>query len=721
MDQNLSFMTRFLSIVLTSIFFAVSLSITAQKELEKDSLNAEDEFFLSEIESLMSTEISTAGKKSEKVADIPASVVIITREDVEKYGYNSLMDIIQSVPGFYNLGNANFQGNYNFGVRGFSSSGEFNDVMVLLNGVNQMEDFSNSFNIERFDVPIEAIDRVEVIRGPMAVLYGSNAFMGVINIITNEKQNDKDNKVAVSASSLYTQEASIRFSGQENDLKYTLNYGIKNSEGMDVPYSSLVLNEDSVLPANYVDLNETTKGHLGINRQFANLSLQHNGVSANFNLNSSSIGRFALRSQDLSESNIEILSGNFKLGFEKELHKIYRFNLTHTYSFNRFHIDNDYRGGTTNYGSFDTRSIANETELLNHFTLMDNLNFTLGASVRYVPDVDRTLDYPVVGRPNVFSQLVDGESINTCASFIQANYSPIERLKITAGIRAENTEDFEAEFFIGEGGDSTAHILPGEAKNGGIQFAPRIATIFSITPQQHIKLLYGVSKKRPAYVHFYNVSNQQLEAPKISTMESLELNYLGNFNNFLGVNFSTFYNKTEDLLLRRIVTLPNGINVAKNDNNLAVSTQGIEASFIVTPSYKMKIEFSTTYQNSQYTNSEFEDVAVYLSPDLLMYLKARYDITNKISIGLKSNYVAGMNSELNITTLEKSGSDSPSNFTIDANIRMKDIFGSFFAQAFITNITDQEVRYPTVFSFSNPDQGMLGFGRRLQLKIGYQF
>lgn len=76
-------------------------------------------------------------------------------------------------------------GSVNYGVRGLYSKGNFGNMAILVNGVSQMEDGKRSYPLEKVNVPVQAIDRIEVIQGPISVIYGSSAFLGVINIITN--------------------------------------------------------------------------------------------------------------------------------------------------------------------------------------------------------------------------------------------------------------------------------------------------------------------------------------------------------------------------------------------------------------------------------------------------------------------------------------------------------------------------------------------------------
>ncbi|RLC00667.1 MAG: hypothetical protein DRI57_32005 [Deltaproteobacteria bacterium] len=131
---------------------------------------------------LLNLEITTAGKKAEKVSEIPASVVIVTREDIETHGYQTLQEILENVPGFYAIDNMS-ENDVTFGVRGFWSPYSKN-MVLMINGVSQLEFVTEfSFPLDKACVPVEAIDRIEVVRGPMSVIYGSNAFLGAITTL----------------------------------------------------------------------------------------------------------------------------------------------------------------------------------------------------------------------------------------------------------------------------------------------------------------------------------------------------------------------------------------------------------------------------------------------------------------------------------------------------------------------------------------------------------
>jgi iron complex outermembrane receptor protein len=140
-----------------------------------------------DLEALMNLEVPkvyAASKIEQKTTEAPSSITIITSDEVKKYGYRTLADVLQSVQGL----NVSYDRNYAFlGARGISL-GDFNSrVLLLVNGHRVNNNLSDGAPIGTdFLLDIDLVDRVEVIRGPGSVLYGNNAFFGVINVITRQ-------------------------------------------------------------------------------------------------------------------------------------------------------------------------------------------------------------------------------------------------------------------------------------------------------------------------------------------------------------------------------------------------------------------------------------------------------------------------------------------------------------------------------------------------------
>lgn len=167
-----------------SKFFLLPLLLATAAAMAAPAAKAVDLTELS-LETLLNMDVPkvyAASKIEQKTTQAPAAITVLTSDDVKKHGYQTLGELLQSVPGF----NVSNDRNYAFlGARGVSL-GDFNDrVLVLVNGHRANNNFNDGAFIDNaFLLDMELVDRVEVIRGPSAVLYGNNAFFGVVNVIT---------------------------------------------------------------------------------------------------------------------------------------------------------------------------------------------------------------------------------------------------------------------------------------------------------------------------------------------------------------------------------------------------------------------------------------------------------------------------------------------------------------------------------------------------------
>lgn len=132
------------------------------------------------------TIVVTASGFAQSLRDAPASISVVTRSDLEKKPFNNLMDAVRDIEGISVVGSASEQ---DIAVRGLP--GEY--TLILVDGKRQNTRDSRPNGSGGFEAgfipPLEAIERIEVIRGPMSSLYGSDAMGGVINIITRKSTN----------------------------------------------------------------------------------------------------------------------------------------------------------------------------------------------------------------------------------------------------------------------------------------------------------------------------------------------------------------------------------------------------------------------------------------------------------------------------------------------------------------------------------------------------
>jgi outer membrane receptor for ferrienterochelin and colicins len=138
------------------------------------------------IEDLMKMEIEPvfgASRRLQPVTEAPSSVTIITAEDITRFGYRTLAEILQGVRGFY----VSDDRNYSYaGTRGFAQPGDYNTRVLLLIDGHRINDavYDQAPIGHELGLDVTTFDRVEIIRGPSSSLYGTNAFFAVVNVIT---------------------------------------------------------------------------------------------------------------------------------------------------------------------------------------------------------------------------------------------------------------------------------------------------------------------------------------------------------------------------------------------------------------------------------------------------------------------------------------------------------------------------------------------------------
>ena len=161
------------------------------------------------LEELVNIHVTSVSKKETDLFTAPAAVYVITQDDIHRSGMRSLPELLRMVPG---MDVARIDANHwAVSVRGFNDQYAKN-LLVLIDGrtIYAPVDAGVFWNVQ--DVPLDDIERIEVIRGPGATLWGANAVNGVINIITKSAKDTQGGLAAVTY-------------GTEDQPRTTLQYG----------------------------------------------------------------------------------------------------------------------------------------------------------------------------------------------------------------------------------------------------------------------------------------------------------------------------------------------------------------------------------------------------------------------------------------------------------------------------------------------------------------
>jgi iron complex outermembrane receptor protein len=164
----------------------------------------------SELDALLRTPISTAAKYEQTISDVAASVTVVTSEEIARYGWYTLADALESMGGIHTSYN---RGYTSIGVRGLSLPADYNNrFLVLIDGHPLVENVSNSIGVDTtLALDLSQFSRIEVVRGPGSVLYGTGAMFGVINLITRDERDPSAIAAGAGSDGLRTGAARVRF------------------------------------------------------------------------------------------------------------------------------------------------------------------------------------------------------------------------------------------------------------------------------------------------------------------------------------------------------------------------------------------------------------------------------------------------------------------------------------------------------------------------------
>ena len=253
-----------------------------------------DYFDLSPAE-LAATPVAIATGTLKPTFQSAAVTSIVTAEQIKSMGATELHEVMETIPGIH-ASLQNSTSDYSYSLRGIRNATN-SEMLMMINGTRINTPFRGN-TMSHFELPLEAVERVEVIRGPGSALYGADAFAGVINIITKKAKDINGTKLGVRAGDANTQSGwgqhSTQWAGW--DIAASLQYQHTDGDPNRMIYRDAQTNVDKAFgthasnaPDKYQGRYETIDAHLNLQRKhwdidFWSFSALDTGTRAGANL-----------------------------------------------------------------------------------------------------------------------------------------------------------------------------------------------------------------------------------------------------------------------------------------------------------------------------------------------------------------------------------------------------------------------------------------------------
>ena len=195
-----------------------------------------------EFEDQLSQMVVSITKTAQRAEKAPAVITVVSADEIQARGYRTLADVLRTVPNFYDVYDLV---THNVGVRGVNGGARAsgNVIKVMIDGmpVDFRPTTGNFFGEEL--IPLAVVERVEIIRGPASALYGANAFLGVVNVITKKGEQLPGVRLSGEASTFAARAGGggglvVGGSSDRIDVLVGASYAYRDRSGLELPASS---------------------------------------------------------------------------------------------------------------------------------------------------------------------------------------------------------------------------------------------------------------------------------------------------------------------------------------------------------------------------------------------------------------------------------------------------------------------------------------------------
>ena len=628
------------------------------------------------IEELMQVEVSTvygASKYEQTLVEAPASVTVITADEIKMYGHRNLAEILQSVRSF----SMAYDRNYSYvGVRSFSRPGDYNTRMLLLiDGIrindNVYDDAPFGYD---FPLDVDLIERVEIIRGPTHAIYGSNAFFGVVNVITKRGKGRNGMELSGEAGSFDTYKGRLSYGRKfSNGVEALLSGSFQDSRGQNLYYGEF----DTPAQNNGWAMNNDGErfGSSFLKLQYNDVTLEGGYLRRRKNIPTASYGTVFNTPLNKTTDTRAFLD----LKYERQLDD--QSAVMARVSYNSYNYDGDYlyQSGAARILDKDySRGNAVGAELQVTRQLFQRHKLLMGAEVRHNFQQDQgNYDSSTL-------YLDDRRGSLSWALFAQDEFALLDNLVLYAGIRYDHFESF------------------------GSTFNPRLALVYSPLTDTTLKLVYGRAFRAPnAYELYYTDHETTLNNPllKEETITSYEVILEQVLGEHLNAGASIFYNHMDGIISQ--TKRPDGSLIFENIDSY--TTKGVE--FELRGRWQNGLQGRASYTLQQARRNGAVTTVPNSPPQLAKLNLILPIVDKKVFLGLEEQFTDRR------ATL--AGPDAPEFFITNVTIFSHNILNGLEVSASIYNLFDK--RHGDPGGDEHLQNTIEQDGRAFRLKLTYAF
>jgi iron complex outermembrane receptor protein len=535
---------RLLKQFLTVLFLCFTYSSIAHSD--------QDELIELSVEDLLNVEVISVAKKAKSLNDSPAAIFVISQDDIKRIGATSIPEALRLAPG---IDVARIDSNkWAITARGFN--GRFaNKLLVLIDGRSIYTRAFSGVYWENQDVMLEDVERIEVIRGPGATLWGANAVNGVINIITKHSADTQGGLLVAGGGTEEQGFGAFRYGGKLSTDTTARAYvkGFKRDESTHESGGEAGDDWDKVQGGFRMDSQLTTRD---------NLTIQGDAYRSMINQNST-FPQVSLPYQNNFNETVDTFGGNLLV---RQQHT---FSSTSDYSLQIFY---DFYERDEAFIK-ESRHVV-DVDFNHRFALLDWNDLVWGAGYRYNHD---DFDFSGITKVNPSSR-----NDQLFSAFVQDEITLIDNtLWLTVGSK------FEYNDYTGFEAQPTARLMWAPHHQHRLWGAVSRAVRTPSRLEHDMNALQSVVPAQPPFIPAIAIileGNNQFDSEEVI---SYEVGYRTTLINNLSIDFTAFYNNYRGLRSaeRSSVTPPATLTDPATisliaDNNTTAHTYGFEIATV---------------------------------------------------------------------------------------------------------------------------------------------